>query len=147
MPRLRILVADDNPELLKELTFLLGVEFEVIATATDGKSALELIRRDKPDVAVLDLAMPMLNGIQVTEHLAKDGPPVVICSVETDPEIVEASRRAGALAYVFKSRIEKDLIATVRSVAAINRLPKQTNNSILEIALETPIHESHKQSL
>jgi two-component system response regulator DesR len=147
MPRLRILVADDNPELLMELTFLLGVEFEVIATATDGKSALELIRRDKPDVAVLDLAMPMLNGIQVTEHLAKDGPPVVICSVETDPEIVEASRRAGALAYVFKSRIEKDLIATVRSVAAINRLPKQTNNSILEIALETPIHESHKQSL
>ena len=121
MSRLRVLVADDNPAVLEKLTSLLAVEFDVVATAADGKLALDLIGRHKPDVAVLDLGMPVLNGVQVTQQLTQHAPPVVICSVHTDPEIVEATRRAGALAYVSKSRIEKDLISTVKSVALSNR--------------------------
>jgi DNA-binding NarL/FixJ family response regulator len=68
-------------------------------------------------VVVLDLGMPVLNGIEVSRELAKNpsSPPVVICSVETDPEIVEATRQAGALAYVFKLRVQKDLILAVKS--------------------------------
>jgi DNA-binding NarL/FixJ family response regulator len=110
-------VADDNPAFLQKLTSLLAVEFDVVATATDGKTALDFIRRYKPDVAVLDLGMPALNGIEVTRELAKNHPrlPVVICSVESDPEIVEAARQAGAVGYVFKARIEKDLILAVKS--------------------------------
>ena len=114
---LRIIVADDNPAFLREVTSLLAAEFDVVATATDGRSALGLIRRYKPDLVVLDLHMPALNGIEVAGELAKNppSPPVVICSVETDPEIVEAARQAGAIAYVFKVRVEKDLILALKS--------------------------------
>jgi DNA-binding NarL/FixJ family response regulator len=117
LARLRIIVADDTPAFLRELTSLLEAEFDVVATAADGKSALDLIRRYKPDLVVLDLGMPVLNGIEVTRELAKHppSPPVVLCSVETDPEIVEAARQAGALAYVFKLRVQKDLILAVKS--------------------------------
>jgi DNA-binding NarL/FixJ family response regulator len=117
LSKLRIIVADDNPAFLRELTSLLAAEFDVVATALDGKSALDLIRRYKPDLVVLDLAMPVLNGIEVSRELAKSSssPPVVICSMETDPEIVEAARQAGALAYVFKVRVEKDLMLAVKS--------------------------------
>jgi DNA-binding NarL/FixJ family response regulator len=115
LARLRIIVADDNPAFLRELISLLTVEFEVVATAADGKSALDLIRRYKPDLLVLDLAMPILNGIELTRELAKHSPSVVICSVETDPEIVEAARQVGALGYVFKVRVKRDLILAVKS--------------------------------
>jgi DNA-binding NarL/FixJ family response regulator len=115
LARLRIIVADDNPAFLRELISLLTAEFEVVATAADGKSALDLIRRYKPDLVVLDLAMPILNGIELTRVLAKHSPSVVICSVETDPEIVEGARQVGALGYVFKVRVKKDLILAVKS--------------------------------
>jgi NarL family two-component system response regulator LiaR len=61
--------------------------------------------------------MPELSGIEVTRELAKHphSPPVVICSVETDPELVEAARQAGAIAYVFKMRVQKDLILAMKS--------------------------------
>ena len=130
MSKLRIIVADDNPAFLRELTSLLAAEFEVVATATDGNSALDLIRRYKPDLVVLDLGMPALNGIEVSRELAKSSssPPVVICSVETDPEIVEAARQAGALAYVFKLRVQKDLILAVKS--ALQGKPFVSSGSI-----------------
>jgi DNA-binding NarL/FixJ family response regulator len=118
MQKHRLLVADDHPAFLTKLVLLLTTNFDVVATATDGNSALDLIRRYAPDLAVLDLDMPGLNGIEVTRELAKSSkdPPVLICSIITDPDVVEAARQAGALAYVFKTRIEQDLILAVTSV-------------------------------
>ena len=80
---------------------------------------MESARSCQPDVLVLDLEMPELNGIDVTRNLTNPytGPRAIICSVETDPEIVEAALSAGALGYVFKSRIEIDLVLAVKSVA------------------------------
>jgi DNA-binding NarL/FixJ family response regulator len=117
--RLRVVVAEDNEGYLQKLVSVLRTEFDVVATATDGKSALQLIHLYKPDVAILDLGMPLINGIEITKELAKHpgSPAVVICSVETDPEIVEAARSAGALSYVFKTWIERDLNLAVKSVA------------------------------
>jgi DNA-binding NarL/FixJ family response regulator len=119
LARLRIIVADDNPPFLDKLVSLLESDVDIVATAADGKSALRAILRYKPDVVVLDLHMPELDGLEVTKELAKhpDTPPVVICSVETDPELVEATRQAGAIAYVFKLRVERDLILAVKSAA------------------------------
>jgi len=90
-----------------------------VAAAADGRSALECIRRCQPDVVVLDLEMPGLNGIQITRELCEHppSPAVVICSVENDLEIIEAARGAGALGYVVKARIGEDLIAAVKSAA------------------------------
>jgi len=117
--KLRIVVADDNPAFLAKLVSVLATEFEVVATSRDGKSALECIRLWQPNVVVLDLEMPEFNGIEVTRQLNKSpsSPAIVLCSIENDPEIVEAARRAGALGYVFKPRVAEDLIAAVKAVA------------------------------
>jgi two-component system response regulator DegU len=116
LTRLRLIVADDSPSFLQKLIALLAAEFDVVATAADGKAALDLIRRYQPDLVVLDLQMPKLGGIEVARQLAKNlpSPPIVICSAETDPEIVEAAREAGAVEYVFKTRVETDLIVAVK---------------------------------
>jgi DNA-binding NarL/FixJ family response regulator len=118
--RQAIVVADDNAEVLRQLVSLLGAEFDVVATAKNGQLALECVRHYQPDIVVLDLDMPILNGIRVTRELRKLGPTpaVVICSVESDPEIVEAAQQAGALGYVFKMRMTRDLILAVKSAAA-----------------------------
>ena len=117
MARLRVIVADDHSAFLQQVVSLLATECDVVASASDGRSALDLIRRYEPDVVVLDIGMPILNGIEVTRELGKGlrCPPIVICSVEADPAVVEAAREAGALGYVFKSRVAKDLILAVNS--------------------------------
>ena len=117
--RLRIVVVDDSASFLDKFVSVLGAEFDVVATAMDGKSGLESIRSCRPDVVVLDLEMPLLNGIEVTRELAKQhpSPAIVICSVESDPEVVEAAQQAGALGYVFKSRVATDLVEAVKSAA------------------------------
>ena len=117
--KLRVVVADDNANFLSELISVLETEFDVVATATDGKSALESIRNCCPDVVVLDLEMPLLNGIEVTRELSEHSPrpAVVICSVDSDPDFIEAAREAGALGYVFKTHAARDLNLAVKSVA------------------------------
>jgi DNA-binding NarL/FixJ family response regulator len=116
----RIVVADDNPKILNELVSLLQTEFEVVATAADGASARECIHQYRPDVAVLDLVMPEPNGIELAKELAHNSHrlAVIICSVERDPEIINAARSAGVLGYVFKVRMTRDLIRAVKAVAA-----------------------------
>jgi len=117
--KLKVVVADDNPAVLRELVSLLEAEFDVVSTAENGQLAFEYARRNEPDIVVLDLEMPLLNGIEVTRKLRKLGrtPAVVICSVESDPEIIEAAQQAGALGYVFKARTTRDLIIAVKSAA------------------------------
>jgi len=117
--KLKVVVADDNAAVLTEIASLLESEFEVVARAQDGKSALECIQRFQPDVVVLDLGMPVLNGIELSRKISKMSPrpAIVICSVESDPEIVEAAHRAGALGYVFKPSMNRDLIDAVKAAA------------------------------
>jgi DNA-binding NarL/FixJ family response regulator len=133
MERPRIVVADDNCAFLEKLTSLLADDFEIMATASDGKSALELVRRCKPDLVVLDLGMPGLNGIEVTREImtsALTDPPVVICSIETDSEVVESARQAGARGYVCKLRMHTDLILAIKS--ALKGKPFFVTNSASE---------------
>jgi DNA-binding NarL/FixJ family response regulator len=117
--KLRIVVADDSPSFQEKLVSILEIEFDVVKTATDGKSALEIIINCQPDVVVLDLEMPGLNGIEITRELMKydPRPAIVICSVEHDLEVVDAALKAGALGYVFKARAARDLNAAVKSVS------------------------------
>jgi len=112
-----VVVVDDHPGFLKLLISLLEIEFDVIGTAVDGESALEQIYLQRPDLVVLDLGM-RLNGIEVTRELAKNRPglPVVICGIDSDPETIQAAQEAGALGYVFKLKVHKDLIPAVKSV-------------------------------
>jgi two-component system, NarL family, nitrate/nitrite response regulator NarL len=104
---------------LRQLVIMLGVEFDVVATAENGLSALNLVRQHKPDVAVLDLRMPNLDGNEVARQIRDSGliSATVICSVETDPGIVQAAQQAGALGYVFKINMARDLIPAVKAAA------------------------------
>ena len=117
--RLRIVVADDNPTFLRELILALESDCEVIATAQDGETALKRILSFRPEVAVLDLGMPALNAIEVTKKLSEHPATaaVVICSVEADPEVIDAALKAGVLGYVRKDRMNSDLIAAVNCAA------------------------------
>jgi len=112
----RIVAADEDHEFLLELVSLLAPEFDVVATATDGKEALNLIRFHHPDAVVLGYHLPTLSGIDITRHLTQHppAPPVVICSAETHSLIVQAARRAGALGYVFKKFARRDLVGALK---------------------------------
>ena len=123
LTKLRIVVIDDNLLFLHKLISLLSLEFSVIATSADGKTALDLIRRYEPDLVILDLHIPGLSGLDITVELAKHLPrlPVVICTVETDSEFVDAARQAGAIGYVFKTQVETDLILAVKSALESKR--------------------------
>jgi DNA-binding NarL/FixJ family response regulator len=113
-------VADDNPDALRQMVTLLRSEFDVVATADNGQAALDCVRRHQPEVVVLDLKMPILNGIEASRELSKliPHPAIVICSVENDPEIIGEALQAGALSYVVKMRMVHDLVIAVRLAAS-----------------------------
>ena len=113
----RVLLADDNPEFLRACKSLLADDFDIVATAPDGSSALKAIRDLKPDVAVLDLAMPGLHGLEVTRMAIQEQPGlgVVICSIHRN--IGQAAADAGARGYVFKPNLLRELVRVVKIVA------------------------------
>jgi two-component system, NarL family, nitrate/nitrite response regulator NarL len=119
LDRLKVVIADDNPAVLRQLVVMLSIEFDVVATAENGLSAYNQVRQHKPDVAVLDLRMPGLDGNEVASQIRDSGltSAIVICSVETDPGIVKAGQQAGALGYVFKINMAHDLIPAVKAAA------------------------------
>ena len=115
----RIIVADDNAKVLLTLVSALSTDFDVIATAADGRSALTSIQHLQPCVAVLDLNMPGLTGIEVAREIIRLQLTcvVVICSVEGDPDLIAAAQVAGVLGYVLKRRLTKDLVLAVKRAA------------------------------
>ena len=98
--RKRLLLGDDHSLMLEGLTRLLAGEFEIIGTAMDGRSVVSEAERLKPDVVVLDIGMPELNGIEATRRLARAVPSskVVIVTQQLDPAYVNAAFTAGAKA-------------------------------------------------
>lgn len=116
---MRIVIADDSPAILRQWIVLLENDFEVIAAARDGLTALEYISRYLPDVAILDLRMPSLNGLEITERLKASGSKtaVVICTIETSEELIDSALEAGALGVVFKYTMVRDLVPAVQSAS------------------------------
>ena len=117
--RLTLVLADDNHAFVQKLLSMFGAEFEIVATANDGSSALDCVWRHRPDILVLDLSMPVLDGIRVAKELGRHPPcpAIVICSVEREPAVVEAALGAGVLGYVFKTNVASDLIPAIRAAA------------------------------
>jgi DNA-binding NarL/FixJ family response regulator len=113
--RPRILLADDHSAFLESVTRLLAAHFDIVALAGDGRQALDLARRLRPDVVVLDVSMPELDGFQTLEQLRRDGPEttVVFLTMHRGDEFVSAAINGGADGYVLKSRIHLDLINAI----------------------------------
>jgi DNA-binding NarL/FixJ family response regulator len=110
--RARILVADDHAGMRERVNNLLGPHFEVVAVVNDGQAAVDATARLKPDLVLLDILMPKMDGMRAARELRRQGHSVsvVFLSVQQDEEFVAAAFESGATAYVFKSRMHSDLV-------------------------------------
>jgi two-component system, NarL family, response regulator NreC len=122
MRKLRVLVADDHKMIRDGLRLLIDCQrdMRVIGEAANGKEALQQARDLKPDVVVMDLSMPELNGLQATERLKAERPgiKVVALTVHEDASYLLQLCKAGAVGYVLKRSAGDDLINAIRTVAA-----------------------------
>ena len=115
---MRVLIADDHPLILAGIKRALEEDdqFEVVAEARVGSQVLPLVSQTKPDLALLDLRMPEMDGLTCLDRIRKEHPKVkvVILSVSTDPEVVQTVLNHGAAAYVVKSVNPIDLSSALR---------------------------------
>jgi DNA-binding NarL/FixJ family response regulator len=115
---MRVLIADDHPLILAGIKRALEEDdqFEVVAEARVGSQVLPLVSQTQPDLALLDLRMPEMDGLTCLDRIRKEHPKVkvVILSVSTDPEIVQTVLNHGAAAYVVKSVNPIDLSSALR---------------------------------
>lgn len=122
MDRIRVVLADDHPVVLAGIRALLNAdpEVELVGEATDGGEALPMIRAVAPDVAVVDVSMPGLNGLELTERVTGEcpGTRVLVLTVHEDAAYVQPLMRAGARGYLLKRSAADDLLRAVRAVAS-----------------------------
>ena len=138
--KVRILIADDHPLLRQALTHSLSIQpdFEVIAEAVDGEEALRLALELVPDVAILDIVMPKLNGLEVTRKIKEACPSiaVLILTIYDDNEHVMSTLEAGAAGYLTKNASDKDVILALRAIA--NGEMVVSPNVMQQIIMNTP---------
>jgi DNA-binding NarL/FixJ family response regulator len=111
MTRPRILMADDHLMLLEAFKALLEPDFEVVGTVTDGRALVEEFSRLHPDVVLLDVAMPLLNGLDAGRQLKAQRPSVklIYLTMNPDPDLAGEALRLGASGYVLKSSAAQEL--------------------------------------
>ena len=121
MAEIRILLADDHHVMRDGLRLLLERQpgMEVIGEAGDGRDTVKLAMEQNPDVVVMDIAMPNMNGIEATRRIVSKNPgtAVVILSMHHDESYVIRSLKAGALGYLLKDSVKADLIDAIRAVS------------------------------
>jgi DNA-binding NarL/FixJ family response regulator len=118
--RIRILLADDHMMIRQGIRALLEKEgFEVVAEAMDGREAVRLAEKLKPDVAVLDIAMPLLNGIDAAREIRRVSPKTktTLLTVHEENQYVVEALRAGVTGYVVKTKAAEDLVKAIREVS------------------------------
>src|ERR1700692_3582795 len=118
---IRVLLADDHAMVRKGLRLILEAppDMEIVGEAGNGREAIEEAERSHPDVIVMDVAMPELNGIEATRRLYASAPRtrVLALSMHKDSIYVREILRAGARGYLLKDSIDSDLVNAVRAVA------------------------------
>jgi DNA-binding NarL/FixJ family response regulator len=122
MKKVRILLADDHTVVRKGLRLLLETHlgFQVIAEAANGREAVALAEEHRPDAVVMDVAMPILNGIEAARQISNKLPQtaVVFLSMHSDEGYVLKALKVGARGYLLKDSAEHDLICAVKAVSA-----------------------------
>ena len=118
---LRILIADDHDAVRIGLRNILEshTEWEVVAEAGDGRQAISMALQTKPDIAVIDFAMPLINGVEVTRQIRERLPKteVLIFSPHDEETVIRELLGAGARAYVLKSDLSDNLLGAIESLA------------------------------
>lgn len=135
---IKIILADDHHIVRKGLKALLSSEpdLEIIGEAADGREAVDLVRNLEPDVLVLDLMMPVMNGLEATTEITASGVKtgIIILSMHSNEAYIFEALRSGAKAYILKDNTSDELITAIREVCAGHSylgasLPEQTKRA------------------
>ena len=127
---IRILTVDDHPLLRKGVAALVNAEddMKLVAEASSGEEAIEKVRAHRPDVTLMDLQLPDLNGIETIRQIQKEFPDariIVLTTYSGDAQVVRAIK-AGARGYLLKRQVHRELLETIRAVnAGQRRIPQE----------------------
>jgi DNA-binding NarL/FixJ family response regulator len=114
MSKVRVLLADDHETTLEWVRIALSDEFDVVGAVRNGRDVVTEVRRLDPDVLVIDISMPILDGLQAVAQLdSSHRTAVVFLTLHTDPDFVTAAFNVGASAYVAKSDLNSDLVPAI----------------------------------
>lgn len=115
MGKIRVLLADDHEPIVKKVRVVLGDEFDIVGAVSNGRDAIAEVQRLDPDILVIDIAMPALNGLQAASRLVscKVRTKIVFLTVHEDQDFVDAALNAGASGYVTKSHLTTDLVPAI----------------------------------
>lgn len=122
-PRSRIVLADDDREMVAVVESFLETDYDVVGTAGDGKSLVEAIEKLRPDVAVVDISMPRMSGLQAASRVRdlESKTRVVFLTAQLEAEFLHAAMAIGALGYVLKCRFVLDLPRAIEAALAGQR--------------------------
>ena len=115
-----VVIVEDHPGCLDDLTGLIAEQYEIVAAATDGKRGLAAALRSRPDVVILDISLPQLDGISAAREMRRSGlnSKILFLTVHEELEFREGAFRAGANGYVFKTQMAADILLALREVLA-----------------------------
>lgn len=131
MAKIRVVLADDHTAVLTKVRGVLSQEFEVIAEVENGQKAVDAVLLLDPDVLVIDISMPVLDGLQAAGRLQKAGSraKIIFLTIHEDHDFVTAALSAGASGYVTKLHVANDLIPAIRSALQGQIFVSQTVSS------------------
>jgi DNA-binding NarL/FixJ family response regulator len=143
---IRILTVDDHPLLRKGIAALVNAEpdLKLIAEVSNGKDAIEAFRSHRPDVTLMDLQMPGMDGIETIESIRREYPEariIVLTTYGGDMQVLHALR-AGARGYILKGNAHEELLNTIRAVhAGQKRIPPEIAAELADHATDDPLTE------
>jgi DNA-binding NarL/FixJ family response regulator len=116
VPKPRVILADDHTLLLEAFEKLLAPECDIVAKVADGRALLDAVRQHRPDIVVLDLSMPLLNGIDAARQIKQEDRSVrlVFVTMNEDPDLAAEALRAGGTAYLLKRSAGSELLTAIR---------------------------------
>lgn len=146
---IRIVIAEDQRLLLGALASLLDLEpdMQVVGTAGTGKEAVELVRIHKPDICIMDIEMPLMNGLEAAEAIKDSGCKIMILTTFARPGYFERALKAGANAYLLKDTPSEELATSIRSIMAGRRIYASELVDEAYSGEENPLTEREKEVL
>jgi DNA-binding NarL/FixJ family response regulator len=140
MIRPRVLLADDHQLILEAFTKLIETHCDVVGTVTDGRALVSMAQRLMPDVVVLDIAMPVLNGLDASRQLKQTLPNIklIILTMNQDRELAAEALRIGALGYLLKNSAGSELLQAIQTVFSGKIYITPLLNDGMEALLDDP---------